>query len=189
MAKNSLEIKEIISVEQKGTLVYRIFNLKPTGYIVITADDNAEPVIGYGLDSNFSFDNAPPALLFLLEGYKQEMEYIIKNKLKADDGITAKWENFSREDYASLKSYTVGTHLLETNWGQSGAFNQSCPLDPNTGNRCLVGCTAVAMGQILKYWSCRVFPDGTKSYYPNIYFTNPLTVNFYDQDYDWDDIW
>lgn len=184
ITKNSIKIKDVIPVEKGGLVLYRIFNFSPTGYIIVTADDIAEPLIGYGLSSNFSFDNTPPALLYLLGEYKQEMEYIVKNKLKGDDSINAKWRKFSSEEYVPLKSYAVGTELLETNWGQSSPYNNSCPLDPNTGYRCLAGCTAVALGQILNYWNCKVFPDGTRTYYPNIYFTNPLTVNFYDQDYD-----
>ena len=116
------------------------------------------------------------------------MDYIIKNKLKADNSITTKWEQFSSKDYVPLKSYTVGTPLLGTAWDQNSPYNNNCPLDPNTGEKCLVGCTAVALGQILNYWNCSVFPDRTRTYYPNIYFTNPLSVNFYDQDYDWDNM-
>ena len=77
---------------------------------------------------------------------------IIKNELKADNNITSKWERFSSEVYVSLKSYTVGTYLLGTNWNQTSPYNNSCPLDPITGRRCPVGCTAVAMGQIINYW-------------------------------------
>ena len=116
------------------------------------------------------------------------MKGIIKNNLKADNSITAKWEKYSSENFMSLKSYSIGNYILGTTWNQSSPYNQSCPLDPNTGNRCIVGCTAVALGQILNYWNCRVFPDSTRTYYPNIYFTNPLTVNFYDQVYDWEDM-
>jgi hypothetical protein len=185
MDKISVEIKEIIPVENEGLILYRIFNFNPTGYIIVTADDKAEPLIGYGLNSNFSFNDAPPALLFLLGEYKVEMKGIITNNLKGDESITAKWDKYSSEDYSVLKSYTVGTKLLSTNWGQSSPYNNNCPLDPNTGNRCLVGCTAVALGQILNYWNCKVFPDGTRTYYPNGFFTNPLTVNFYNQNYNW----
>jgi len=168
-------------------VLYRIFNFSPNGYIVITADDNVRPVIGYGLNTNFNFDTAPPALLYLLGEYKLEMEYIVKNKLKADDTITADWGKYSDENYIPLKSYSVGTKLLKTNWDQKSPYNNSCPLDPNTGSRCLVGCTAVALGQILNYWDCKVFPDGSISYTPNG-FSAPLSINFYDQVYDWNDI-
>jgi hypothetical protein len=53
--------------------------------------------------------------------------------------------------------------------------------------QCIVGCVRVALGQVLNYWGCRVFPDSTISYTPSG-FLSPLSVNFYDQDYDWDEI-
>ena len=191
--KNSIEIKEFIPVETNGIVVYRIFNFYPQGYIIISADDNAEPLIGFGLNSNFSFDNVPPALLFLLEDYKKEMSYIIEKKLKGDETIVSKWEKFSNENYISLKSYSVGTFLLETTWGQGNKYsttnyNKYCPVDPNTNYKCIAGCTAVALAQILHYWQCQVFPDGTESYTPPG-FSNPLpTVYFYNEDYDWDEM-
>jgi hypothetical protein len=188
--KYFIEIKEIIPVEYNGVEVFRIFNLNPQGYIIITADDNAEPLIGYGLNSNFSFDNAPSALIALLEEYKKEMAYIIEKKLVANEKIASKWEKFLDENYIPHKSYLAGTFLLETTWGQgnkysSTHYNKYCPVDPNTGYRCIAGCTAVALAQILHYWDCRVFPDGTESYTPPG-FSNPLpTVYFYNEDYNW----
>lgn len=185
LSKASLQIKETIPVDQNGELVYTIFNFNPNGFIIISADDATVPVLGYGLDSNFSFSDAPPGLFFLLKGYKNEIKIIKEKKLIANETITKEWEQYSSDQYLTLKSYTIGNHLLGTNWGQGSPYNQSCPLDPNTGKRCLAGCTAVALGQILNYWNCRVFPDGSTTYYPNGYFTNPLTVNFYNQVYDW----
>jgi len=50
--------------------------------------------------------------------------------------------------------------------------------------RSSLGCGAVAVGQILYYWSCRVFPDDEISYTPSG-FSAPISLNFYDQVYNW----
>ncbi len=120
-----------------------------------------------------------------MDGYKKEMASIITKQLKADSIITSKWERYSSSQYLSLKSYSIGLPLMNTTWGQDNAYASDCPRDPNTNNICVAGCTAVSLAQILHYWGCKVFPDGTKTYTPKN-FTNSLTVNFYDQDYDWD---
>ncbi|MCK9290983.1 MAG: Spi family protease inhibitor [Bacteroidales bacterium] len=73
LAKSLLEIKEIIPIRNGDLVLYRIFNFSPNGYIVVTADDNVRPVIGYGLKSNFDFAKAPPALIYLLNEYKNEL--------------------------------------------------------------------------------------------------------------------
>lgn len=169
ISKKTITIKEVIPFEQDGELVFRVINFNPTGYILVSAEDNTEPVLGYGLDSNFDITNIPPALNFLLGEYKREINYIIQEKLTADEKLKSKWESYSSNDYTSLKSYSVGSWLVETSWGQGDKnsltdYNKYCPVDPNTGKRCIAGCTAVAMAQILHYWKCRVFPDGTSGF-------------------------
>jgi len=122
-----------------------------------------------------------------LDGYKNEISFIKGKKLKADELIISKWESYSSSEYAPLKSYNPGTPLLDTNWGQGTPYNNSCPPDPDTTALCLVGCNGVALGQVLNYWECKVFPDNTSSYFCwSLGLT--LTVNYYIRNYDWDDI-
>ena len=184
LSKKSIVIKNVIPFENKGELVFRIFNLSPKGYIVVSAEDNTIPILGYGLDSNFSFDDAPPALLSLLDEYKNEISYIKEKGLKADENIINKWATYSSPEYNLLKSYSPGTWLLNTKWGQKYGYNRFCPKDPDSGELSPVGCDAVAMGQILRYWNCRVFPDNTSHYYCNL-IQDWLTVHFYNESYNW----
>jgi len=41
---------------------------------------------------------------------------------------------------------------MDTIWGQGTIYNDSCPIDPGTGSRCITGCVATAMAQIVNYW-------------------------------------
>ncbi len=88
IAKDLLQIKEIIPLEINGELVCNIFNFSPNGFIIISGDDATVPVLGYGLDSNFSFDDAPSGLIFLLERSKKEIKAVKDKKLIANEGIT-----------------------------------------------------------------------------------------------------
>lgn len=185
ISATKLQIKDILLVEHQKEPVYRIFNLIPKGYIIISAEDNTEPVLGYGLDANFSFEKAPPGLLYLLDEYKKEINFIKNKKLKGDKRIKEKWDKYSSENFVILKSYTPGSYLLKTLWYQYNGFNNECPLDPNTGDTCLVGCAPAALGQILHYWGCLVTPQGSNTYTPDG-FTSSLSVNFGQQSYDWD---
>jgi hypothetical protein len=47
-----------------------------------------------------------------------------------------------------------------------------------------VGCGGVALGQILHYWGCKVFPDNYVSYRPEN-FQNNISIYFYNQTYNW----
>ena len=88
----------------------------PRGHIIISNDDAAEPVLGYGLESHIDLDRIPPGLKYLLGEYKIEIAAAIKQKLVADEAVKNRWENYLSEDYnTTLKSYTVEDVLLETN--------------------------------------------------------------------------
>ena len=41
--------------------------------------------------------------------------------------------------------------ILQDGWYQDAPNNNMCPLDQK-GNRCLVGCVATAMTQVMHYW-------------------------------------
>jgi len=184
LSKTVLKITEVIPFENKGELAFRIINFNPKGYIVVSAEDNTIPVLGYGLESNFTANDAPPALLDLLSEYAQEITAIRKQNIVADESIVNKWDLYSSTNYAPLKSYSPGTWLLNTTWGQSSGYNRFCPEDPTTHLLSKVGCTPVAMGQILRYWECRVFPDNTSHYYCDS-IQDWLTVHFYNESYNW----
>ncbi len=187
--KNVIEISEIIPVSANGEVIFTIFNLNPKGHIIISNDDVADPILGYGFESHIDFRNIPPGLEYLLGEYKSEILSAKKQKLKSNETIQEKWMNYSSDEFElGLKSYTVGDHLLETQWGQGLAFNDSCPDDPVTHSQCVVGCVGVALGQVLNYWGCRVFPDGSVSPYTPDRFSSSISLNFYDKDYNWNDI-
>lgn len=67
--------------------------------------------------------------------------------------------------------------LVQVNWGQQSPFNNMCP------NGCLVGCVAVAMGQIMSAYRCPNVGNGSYSYNLG---GQVLSVNFGESNYDWD---
>ena len=54
----------------------------------------------------------------------------------------------------AILSYTESKALLSLSagWNQRDPYNKYCPVDPNTGDRCVVGCTNTAASQIIYYW-------------------------------------
>jgi len=181
-----LKIYQIIPLGVSDEILIYVLNFQPDGYIVISNEEAAEPILGYGIGSVFSPGQVPPGLQSLLDGYKNEILSIRKSGIKPTIELAEKWIRYSSKDFARnrLKSYTPGNVLLETSWGQDGGYKQKCPEYPNTNQHCLVGCGGVALGQILYYWGCRVFPDDTISYLPEN-FQDSVKVWFYNQRYNW----
>ena len=52
---------------------------------------------------------------------------------------------------------------LSAGWNQRDPYNKYCPVDPNTGDRCVVGCTNTAASQIIYYWQEKGLLDLTLS--------------------------
>ncbi|MBN2639583.1 MAG: C10 family peptidase [Bacteroidales bacterium] len=72
--------------------------------------------------------------------------------------INEQWDAYLSPNSTNLNDEYVIGPLVQTKWNQNGGYERFCP------SLCPAGCTAVAMAQILKYWSCRINPNGGVSY-------------------------
>ncbi len=152
------EIKTLNNVD--GELLAYVILLQPKGFIVVSKDDNIKPVIAYSFNSDFSFSESKDNILIhmLKEDMGKRIEAIpftldeIKNKNKQ------LWNNYvSQPDYIfrlqSAEQWPADddTGWIDTTWHQSSPYNDLCPIDPNTGDRCIVGCVATAIAQIVNF--------------------------------------
>ena len=59
---------------------YYVFNKgKCDGYIIVSGDDKAAPVLGFSDEGTFDINNIPDGLQYWLEVYSQEMHYLRSN--------------------------------------------------------------------------------------------------------------
>ena len=201
-ALTELDILQITPIEISDTTLFYVLDFTES-FIIISADDIAEPVIGYGLNSSLDFNDIPPALHFLLEGYKEEILNAKKLRTGATQEISDQWEfylNYDPEKKGNQPiiiaerenllfcSYVPGTYLIETKWAQSGGsgngsttYNYYCPSIGQT--KTLVGCGGVAVAQILNYWKCRVHPQDPVNYLPP--GLDSIKINMAAQTYNW----
>ncbi len=145
-------------------LLFYLFRLQPTGYMVIAADDDLPPVIAYSFADDIteiSVNRNP--LLHLLT---TDLEFRMNNIKNLASGIIqerkAEWQclintvKFKKSEQLFQQWPPEGTTStggwLETNWTQSPPYNNFCPMDPVTNQRSLAGCPATAMAQILNYY-------------------------------------
>lgn len=137
--------------------VYYFFNIKGGGFIIVSGEDHATPVLGYSDDGRVDVNNMSGPLKEMLGIYKAEIEYLLTHKIDAPQSFTA-----------SLKeSTTIVAPLTHTTWGPESPFNTLCPTSPSTGNYSLVGCVAVAQAQYVYFWRYPLSCDSIPSYYGN----------------------
>lgn len=130
---NQYRIAEILTDSCNNNTVY-IFDSE-SGFVVTPADDVLPPVLGYG--------NAPLHDLKgdLPDGFRGWLDHI--NKQISE--FAASGEEIT---YISSVGDPIEP-LCKTSWGQGEPYNSECP--EYNGEKCLSGCVATAMAQIMKY--------------------------------------
>ena len=133
---------------------YYAFNLTGGGFIIIAGEDRAAQVLGYSDKGQFDIKHLPYGLQGLLNGFKQEIEYL--QTYEGDDLIPAP------------QSFNAGSGvdpLIKTTWGQEDPYDLQCPV--YQGLYCAVGCIATAMAQVMKYWQYPESCGSLSRYYCN----------------------
>lgn len=167
-------ILDITVLSKENETVIYIFNFEK-GFTIVSADDAVVPILGYSFDGKYNEKNRPPALVDLIEHYKDQINYAIKNQVKSSDEILSLWSFYTNPD--NLKDseceiwpkYFFINSLLTTTWNQNCYYNDKCPYDiqspPGCCDHVFTGCVAVAMAQIMKYWNYPVNGTGSHGYY------------------------
>ena len=119
----------------RDTPAFYVFNtLDDSGYVIISADDRADEVLGYATSGRFNADDIPSNVQAWMDAYAEQITLL---------------------DTYSLPLETSALHrpaiepLLTTAWNQDAPYNASCPLQGSS--RTYTGCTATALAQVMKY--------------------------------------
>ncbi|NUM31654.1 MAG: thiol protease/hemagglutinin PrtT [Bacteroidetes bacterium] len=169
----------------KQTNYFYIFNTADkSGFVVIAADDDVSPILGYSDNSFFNNEKIPVNFTKWIESYKEEIRYIISKNIKATPEIEMEWYNLKNgiEKKILFKKAAVSP-LVQTRWDQSPYYNALCPYDYSEGERTVTGCVATAMAQVMKFWNYPKTGSGFHSYKHSYYGT--LSANFGTTTYNW----
>ena len=119
-------------------LIYT-FNISgDNGFIIASADDQAEPILGYCDNGQFNPDSIPPGLKEWMDCWAEEIAWSQANGFTSTDVATP----------AKAKA-SIGRLVMST-WGQNSPFYNQCSFD---GMICSTGCLTVAMAQLIYFWA------------------------------------
>ncbi len=175
-----------------------IFNAEQ-GFVVMSADDCVQPILGYSLTEEFVAEDMPSNVRGWLQGYNDEIQYAIDSKMSVTAETAQLWKDLAEGNSKAAKATAVVNALVQTTWDQNGfyyysggqlhifeLYNNLCPYDNNAGERTVTGCVATAMAQIMKYWDYPAQGIGSHSYTP---YTRPdlgvQSANFGETTYEW----
>jgi len=114
---------------------YYIFN-SAKSYVVVAGDDLAPQILMYGEEGALDLDNIPPAMQWLLNKYKYQID-----GLKAGTRAPVKLPKFATTPVAPL---------VTANWDQSAPYNNQCPTSGS--NHAVTGCPATSLAMCYYKW-------------------------------------
>lgn len=143
------------------------------GFVLIGADDRLPEVLGYSDSGTFDPNNLPPAFRYWIQCYEEELSQISNDQLQ----IT------------NAKALTAISPLLSSLWSQGDPYNKYAPPYNDAGSKCVTGCVATAMAQIMYYYKYPTKGTGSHSYYwictEPVGKSGTLSANFGATTYDW----
>lgn len=124
------------------------------GFAIVSYSVNTPIVLAYG-DQPFDTENPSPEFLYLMDLYEQAIE-------AAEHSADAPQYDADADGPQSDEAWTNVGALLTTKWAQGSPYNDQCPII--SGKRCVTGCVATAMAQVLNFHKLPRTMHGSKTY-------------------------
>lgn len=125
-------------------------------FVIVSADERMHDILGYSDYGLFDAENAPDALLEMIEQYGNQYDFLLQN------GNQVLANNIPQ------KVVPIDP-MLQTKWNQTSPYNNDCPYDKELEQmginlRSATGCAATAMAQIMNYHKYPQHGEGNLSY-------------------------
>ncbi len=155
-----------------GKPAFYVFDSGENGFVIVSGDDRANRVLGYSNSGSFDKNNIPTNLKGLLEAFTRQLEFIENNsQTKGYRRVRSEWNDVAP--------------MLVTKWDQDGRYNALCPIDPATGERCITGCVATAISQIMYFHH---FPDVGRGVMSYKWKGQDITLDLSKMRFDWENM-
>ena len=141
------------------------------GFILLSADDVALPVLGYSEAGAFDINNLPPQLEWWMSEYARQIE--------AASQAASSLKGSTRADDSSKPAIAP---LIKSRWNQDAPYNNDCPIFE--GKRSMTGCVATSMAQLMYYFKYPEIGMGSVKYTTETY-KKELEMDFSQQAFDW----
>ena len=137
---------------------FYVFNADDNGgFVIVSGDDRTMEILGYSTTGTLDVRQMPDNLKWWLDSYARQIEAL---------GTSGK--PVKKAKMRGADSWETVVPLIKTKWDQNEPYNLMCPdgnyvdYDEegyNANYRCVTGCVATAMAQVIYYWQCQDFCD------------------------------
>lgn len=186
--ERSISNSDIQTITKNNIPVYHVCQMKPCGFVLVSASKRVIPVIAYSFEMPFpDFESVPQGIRAWFDNYSKQIEFAERNSTVISTKIEEEWNHLlSETTFHRTSSGTTNSvdPLLVSKWNQDFPYNNLCPSDVNgPGGHCYAGCVATAMGQLLYYYRFPQTGIGDYTYTHPVY--NTISANFEQANYDW----
>ncbi|MBK9452139.1 MAG: Spi family protease inhibitor [Bacteroidetes bacterium] len=160
-APDAAEISGVIVQKWQGLPVIYAVNFSEGGFVLLSADDRARPVLGICREGAFDPKIHVPAFEWQMEEWSRQIHHIVRNQIPATEKIKQEWAKWhSPQEWLTacaeestplhapkpLLPVVIVSPLLTTTWNQGCNYNANCPADGGGScGRVWTGCGATAM--------------------------------------------
>lgn len=174
--------KALLKGSAEGDGCYYVFNVgERQGFVIVSGDDRSPAILGYSKRGTFDMDHVNPTAAKWLEGYADQIRYIRSQGLqppskKVDEYIKDGFNfNVKAPGAYSVKNVKKAPRaaislMVTSKWSQDAPYYDMCP-DYN-GQKCVTGCMATAMAQVMYYYR---YPTGSTTTIPG-YTTETYSI-------------
>lgn len=172
--KATPSVANSFSKSYNGITTYYVFNYAGGGFVVVSADDAAKPILAKSDEGFIETEITNPEARYWFENYSKEIAHIVASKAVNTESL-AEWNKILSN---GIKASTADVApLLTTTWDQLQYYNYYCPaVAGGSGGKAPTGCVATTMGQIMKYYNFPATGIGSYSFNDSRY--GQLSANF-----------
>ncbi|MCR4853461.1 MAG: C10 family peptidase [Prevotella sp.] len=169
--------------EFRTTSACTVFGYDEGGFVVMSNNDLLPEVLGYSSSVYRTTASSNPNFEWWLNAISEAGDYYVKNNIKFSAPLP---------DAETHKPFVDA--LITTRWGQMEPYNNLCPFGSSTGQydwqdysanegRCVTGCVATAMAQVLNYHQYPATGTNTSN---TVYVDHvAYTVEYGKDNYEW----
>ena len=169
----------------QGVVSYYVFNVGEKGFVIVSADDNFRPIVGYSEEGIFDPNETSSECTYYLNSLADNRAARRTNVINPT--VAMEWKSVTNSGkLLSRNNGRAVEYLVQAKWDQSPApYNSMCPVEPAASDGHVVtGCVATAMAQLMSYWKYPTQGQGSHSYNHPVYGVQ--TANFGQTTYNWD---
>jgi hypothetical protein len=180
--------------DKSGVPLYHVVNLKPSGFVIVPADDQLEPIIAFVSQGHFDPSDKNPLGALVSRDLPNRVAYARKHaNVSSPAGLKnrGKWQLFKKTAAGGPQPLGIGSGtiddlrvapFIQTLWNQSTTDNTTngpaCynfftpPFAAGSPSNYVCGCVATAMAQLMYYYQYPSVGVGTPSF--TITLTTPI---------------